>query len=74
MGKGTGTKVFTLISGIASVTGLILQLVGDWADDKRLDQTIDEKVHQAVIEQQKLVPETNNPIGFADTTNQSEEP
>ena len=70
MGKN-GPKAFTLISGVATVVGLILQLVGDWADDKRLDQTIDEKVHEAVIRHQ--MNENQNTIGFADTV-KSEEP
>ena len=66
-----GLKMLSLISGLATIGSLILDFVSGWADDKKLDELVDQKVNEAFEQRTATLEESNmygsTEIGFANT-------
>lgn len=65
-----GLRMLSLISGLATIGSLILDFVSGWAEDKKMDELVDQKVNKA-FEQRMQASESNMygsaKIGFANT-------
>ena len=67
-----GLKMLSIISSLATIGSLILDLIGGWADDKKIEETIEQKVQEAMENRQALPePYTSTEIGFANNIEES---
>jgi len=64
-----GLKVLSLISGLATIGSLVLDFVSGWADDKKMEEIVDQKVNEAFDQRMQTLEESkmhgSTEIGFA---------